>query len=296
MKNNNISKVILILTVIAIAGFGAYAFADWGMGYDRHGLGMYGGGMGYGGQGYMGNLSADEIGVLDQERAAFFKATKDLRQDIYAKELELRSELAKQNPDARNMADLQKEISELEAQLDQKRVEHVIKMKKINPDAGRGFMGRGNMRDGMMGPGMMGPGMMGGGMMGPGMMGRGMGPGMMGGGMMGPGMMGSGMGPGMMGGGMMGRGMGPGMMGGGYGPQQGPPYPPQYQQPPKPLEERDAREILENYLNSMKNPNLKLGKIEDKGNAFEAEIVTKDNSLVDRILVEKSTGRMRSAY
>ena len=108
--------------------------------------------------------------------------------------------------------------------------------------------------------------------------------------------MGRGMGPGMMGGGMMGRGMGPGMMGGGYGPQYGPQYPPQYQQPPKPLEERDARAILENYLNSMKNPNLKLGKIEDTGSAFEAEIVTKDNSLVDRILVEKSTGRMRSAY
>ncbi len=277
MKSNNISKVILILTVIATAGFGAYAFADWGMGYDRHGLGMYGGGMGYGGQGYMGNLSADEIGVLDQERAAFFKATEDLRQDIYAKELELRSELAKQNPDARKVADLQKELSELEAQLDQKRVEHVIKMKKINPDAGQGFMGRGNMRDGMMGGGMMGRGMMGGGMMG-----QGMGPGMMG--------------RGMMGGGMMGQGMGPGMMGDGYGPQHDPQYPPQYQQPPKPLEERDARAILENYLNSMKNPNLKLGKIEDKGNAFEAEIQTKDGTLVDKILVDKNSRWMRSVY
>ncbi len=277
MKNNKTSKVIVILTVIAIAGFGAYAFADWGMGYDRYGMGMYGRGTGYGGPGYMGNLSADEIGALDHERTAFFKATEDLRQDIYAKELELRSELAKQNPDTQKATKLQKEISELVAQLDRKRVEHVVKMKKINPDAGRGFMGRGNMRYGMMGRGMMG-----GGMMGPGMMGRGMmDPGMMGGGMMG---------------GMMGRGMGPGMMGGGYGPQYGPQYPPQYQQPPKPLEERDAKAILENYLNSMKNPNLKLGKIEDTDNVFEAEIVTKDNSLVDRILVEKSTGWMRSAY
>jgi Spy/CpxP family protein refolding chaperone len=292
MNNNNTSKVLIILTVIAIAGFGAYAFADWGMGYGRYGMGMHGGGMGYGGQGYMGNLSADEIGALDQERAAFFKATEDLRQDIYAKELELRSELAKQNPDTQKAAKLQKEISELVAQLDRKRVEHVVKMKKINPDAGRGFMERGNMRYGMMGPGMMGRGMMGPGMMGGGMMG----PGMMGPGMMGPGMMGGGMiGPGMMGG-MMGRGMGTGMMGGGYGPQYGPQYPPQYQQPPKPLEERDAKAILENYLNSMKNPNLKLGKIEDTDNVFEAEIVTKDNSLVDRILVEKSTGWMRSAY
>jgi zinc resistance-associated protein len=273
MKNNKSSKVIVILTVIAIAGFSAYGFADWGMGY--------------GGQGHMGNLSADEIGALDQERAAFFKATEDLRQDIYARDLELRSELAKQNPDTRKAAKLQKDISELVTQLDRKRVEHVIKMKKINPNAGRGFMGRGNKRYGMMGPGMMGGGMMGPGMMGPGMMGPGMmDSGMMGGGMMGPGMMG----------GMMGRGMGPGMMGGGYGPQHGPQYPPQYQQPPKPLEERDARAILENYLNSMKNPNLKLGKIEDKGNAFEAEIQTKDGSLVDKILVDKNSRWMRSVY
>ncbi len=207
MKNNNTNKVILILTVIAIAGFSAYAFADWGMGYGRYGMGMSGGGMGYYGQGYMGNLSADEIGALDQERAAFFKATEDLRQDIYAKELELRSELAKQNPDTQKAVKLQKDISELVTQLDQKRVEHVVKMKKINPDADRGFMGRGNMRYGMMGGGMMGPDMMGGGMMGPGMMGGMMSGGMMGPGMMGGGMMGGGMmGPGMMGGGMMGSG------------------------------------------------------------------------------------------
>jgi len=46
----------------------------------------------------------------------------------------------------------------------------------------------------------------------------------------------------------------------------------------------------------MRNPNLKLGEIEDKGNAFEAEIQTKDGSLVDRILVDKYTGWMRSVY
>lgn len=150
-----------------------------------------------------------------------------------------------------------------------------------------------------MGPGYgMGPGMMGGGgyggwycpycgqQMGPGMTGGygyGMGPGMMG-----PGMMGRGMGPGMMG---PGYGMGPGMMGPGYG------YGPQYQQQPqKPLEESDAKAILENYLKSTRNPNLKLGRLEDKGNAFEAEITTKQNSLVDKVLVDKYTGWMRSVY
>lgn len=141
-----------------------------------------------------------------------------------------------------------------------------------------------------MGPGGgygMGPGMMGPGMMGPGMMGRGMGPGMMGQGMMGPGMMG----PGMMGRGMGPGMMGPGMMGPGY---RG--YGPQYQQPQKPLEEKDAKGILENYLRSRRNPNLKLGKVTEKDNYFEAEILTRDNSLVDKIIVDKYSGWMSSIY
>lgn len=107
-------------------------------------------------------------------------------------------------------------------------------------------------------------------------------------GMVGFGMMGGGCGMGSM----MGRGMGPGMMGPGYGN----PYEPQYQQPRKALEEREAKVILENYLKSTRNPNLKLGKVEDRGNAFEAEILTKEDSLVDKIMVDKYTGGMRSVY
>jgi hypothetical protein len=99
------------------------------------------------------------------------------------------------------------------------------------------------------------------------------------------------MGPGMMSPGMM----GPGMMG--PGPGYGPQYPQQqYQQPQKPLEEKDAKEIAENYLRNMRNPNLKIGKMKDAGFAFEADIVTKDNSLVDKVLIDKATGWMRSAY
>jgi hypothetical protein len=35
---------------------------------------------------------------------------------------------------------LQKDISELESELDQKRVDHMIKIRKLNPNDGRGFM------------------------------------------------------------------------------------------------------------------------------------------------------------
>jgi len=73
--------------------------------------------------------------------------------DIFQKRLELRSELAKQTPDVQKAVKLQKELSELKAQFDQKRIDHRIKMKKINPNVGRGFGGRGRV----LGRGFGGP-------------------------------------------------------------------------------------------------------------------------------------------
>ena len=151
MKKNITNKALMVLTVVAVIGFGAYAFADWGMGYGRHGWGHHGPGWhhgGWSGPGYgytKGDLSDDQIERLEKERESFYKATEDLRQDVYAKELELKSELSKKNPDIQKAAKLQKEISGLEAKIDQKRIDHLIKMKKINPNAGRMFMGRGGM-------------------------------------------------------------------------------------------------------------------------------------------------------
>jgi uncharacterized protein YpmB len=119
--------------------------------------------------------------------------------------------------------------------------------------------------------------------------------GMMGGGMMGSGMMG-GYGRNMMGGGMMGQGTrgdyGSGMMGRGMMGNQG--YPSAQQA--RPLTEDDARAMVENYLRTLKNPNLKIGKIKQSRNAFEVDIVTKDGSLVDKIDVSKNTGYMHSIY
>jgi hypothetical protein len=91
----------------------------------------------------------------------------------------------------------------------------------------------------------------------------------------------------------MGRGYGGYGMGPGYGGQYGPQ---QYQKLPKPLDEQQAKREVENYLKSTRNPNLKVGKIEDKGADYEVNIETKDGSLVDKILVEKGTGRMQPAY
>jgi hypothetical protein len=111
---------------------------------------------------------------------------------------------------------------------------------------------------------------------------------------MGPYMMGPGYGYGMMGPGWhRGYGMWPGMMGPGYAYGYGPQYQPLQHQP---VDEEHAKSLVEGYLKSTRNPNLKLGKIKDEGQYFEAEIVTNDNSLADMIIVDKDTGWMRSAY
>ena len=169
MRSFNFRNVMLVLAIVAMVGVGATAFAGWGRGWG-HGPGYHHGG--WGGSGYgpgamMGNLSDEEIKALEEERQAFFKDTEKIRQELYSKELELRSEMGKENPDAAKAASLQTEISKLEAQLDQKRVDHMIKMRKLNPNAGRGYMmgrggkgyGRGGMGYGPGGGGMgYGPG------------------------------------------------------------------------------------------------------------------------------------------
>jgi hypothetical protein len=101
-------------------------------------------------------------------------------------------------------------------------------------------------------------------------------------------------GPGMRGwGGGYGYGMTPGMMGPGY---QGYGHSPQYQVRQWPLKEEEVKAMLEHYVQSTRNPNLKVGKITEKDTYFEGEILTKDNALVDKILVNKDTGWMRSEY
>jgi zinc resistance-associated protein len=290
-------KTLLLLAATVFLGSPASGLADSGMGYGPY--------PGWGhrsmhawhhgeddgpGFGCWGDLSKEDIQKLEKERADFFEATKNLRGKIYQKRLELKSELAKESPDAKKAAELQTEISGLKAEFDQKRLNHFLNLRKISPDIGRGFGGR----HGMMGPGYgMGPGMMG--------PGYGMGPGMMGPGYrMGPGMMGPGyrMGPGMMGPGYR---MGPGMMGPGWAREMNPSFsdrenPQHMSRQMGPLEKKDAAEIVDNYIQSTRNPNLKVGKIEDSGNAFKAQIVTKDNSLVEEVLIDKRSGYMRPAY
>ena len=163
MNINKTGKIFMVLAIVAVLGIAVTSFAGWGRGhwgFGQHmgsGYGMHrgwaDGPRGYGSQGYQSDLSDEDIANLDKERKAFFEATSELREQLYQKELELRSELAKPEPDAKKAAGLQKEISNLEGQLDQKRLDQQIKMRKDFPRFGnRGYGGMG------MGGGMYGRG------------------------------------------------------------------------------------------------------------------------------------------
>lgn len=94
------------------------------------------------------------------------------------------------------------------------------------------------------------------------------------------GMMGQGMGPGSMHG-----GMGPGMMQGGMGALFGSRVTPMMN-----LSAEDVRGYLGGQLDRLDNKRLKVGDIKVDNGTITADIVTVDNSLVQRLKVDRHTG------
>ena len=86
--------------------------------------------------------------------------------------------------------------------------------------------------------------------------------------------------------GMVGPGIvGPGVLGLGLtGPGWG------YIMPSFNLTINDVKAAIERWLAAWGNPHVKLGKITEGRDTITAEIVTQDNSLVERIEVDKQTG------
>ena len=152
MKRNTLimTGIALFLSIAVVSAF-AHG-PGWGkgrgyghmMGPDGWGQGWHHrGGYGYGQEGYYGNLSEEEIANLDQQRSEFFKATENIRQKLYEKELALGSELAKEDPDTSKASNLQSEISKLQSELDQKRLDYEIQTRKKAPNYSRSYGSRG---------------------------------------------------------------------------------------------------------------------------------------------------------
>ena len=150
MKRNTliITGIALLISISVV-----YAFAHdsgWSrgrgyghmMGHDSWGPGIHGRYM-YDQGGYYDNLSTEEIANLEQQRSEFFKETENTRQKLYEKELALGNELAKEDPDTSKASNLQSEISKLQSELDQKRLDYEIQTRKKAPNYSRSYGSRG---------------------------------------------------------------------------------------------------------------------------------------------------------
>jgi len=154
MKRNTliIAGIALLVSIVAVSAFAHDSGWSRGRGYG-HMMGPdnwkpgwhHRGGYGYGQERYYGNLSAEELANLDQQRAEYFKTTENARQKLYEKELALRSELAKEDPDTSKASTLQSDISKLQSNLDQERLNYEIKARKSAPSYNRGSGGYGSM-------------------------------------------------------------------------------------------------------------------------------------------------------
>lgn len=150
----NVKTRIGIVAIVFTVGIAAVAFAHgWnGPGYNGYmmGPGMMGYGPGYGGHmmGYgpygNGNLSPQDTTKLEQSQQKFFNDTNDLRNSIQEKQFALNQELQQTNPDRDKVTNLQKELSQLESQFDQKALEHQLELRKNFPENALGMgYGRG---------------------------------------------------------------------------------------------------------------------------------------------------------
>ena len=155
MKINK--KSIFGLAAVLILGIAAVAFAHGGWGYGGHMMGPgYGGhmmGPGYGGHmmgwdsndgpyhrgpGAWGNLSEEDAAKLESSREKFYGETQELRAQIEEKEIALRGEMDKSSPNQEKIFELQKEISTLRSDFDQKAVAHQLEIRKLLPENYRG--------------------------------------------------------------------------------------------------------------------------------------------------------------
>lgn len=124
MKRTAMMIVVAVTTLVGASV--AFAQMGWGSGYGR---------------GYQGSGSTQQVNVENLKK--FQKETLGLRDELISKRAELQNEYNKQAPDTARIADLRKQMIDIQAQL-QKGAE-----KNGLPAWGQGY-GRGRMGRGMM--------------------------------------------------------------------------------------------------------------------------------------------------
>jgi Spy/CpxP family protein refolding chaperone len=140
------AAILLVGAVVAFAHGGTWSSGYGGhmMGYGPQGYGMEPGMM-YGPQGrnYRGNLTDEQRDKIEASQEKFYNDTRKLRDQIQNQQYALQKELAKESPDEAKIGTLQKDLSKLEGEFDQKAVQHQLELRKLLPENTRQDFGRG---------------------------------------------------------------------------------------------------------------------------------------------------------
>ncbi|NLA74135.1 MAG: periplasmic heavy metal sensor, partial [Deltaproteobacteria bacterium] len=83
-------------------------------------------------------LTEEERDKLSDLFDAFENKTKEARNEIIKKQIDLNAVIEADEPDLKKAKAIQKEINDLEAKISDARLEYIIEIKKINPDMGFG--------------------------------------------------------------------------------------------------------------------------------------------------------------
>jgi len=141
-----VTKILGITLLVGALAVPVFAWAHgWGRGH--HMMDSWGSGPGYHSDyesGYR-NLTEEQRTQLEQLDRKFYDETADLRNEIWAKSADLNTLLNGSNPDSEKVRALQKELGDLRAKLDEKRLNYELEARKIDPEPrfGRRY-GRGN--------------------------------------------------------------------------------------------------------------------------------------------------------
>ena len=131
-------SIIMISSLLMVALVAGSVFA-WGQGRGR--------GMGYnsnqdcpryGGQSAFNDLSQDQRDELGSLRQVFIDDTYEARSAKFEKRQEMRMLMETSNPDRTKLEKLSREITDLQKQVRDKRIDFQLGAKKISPELGMG--------------------------------------------------------------------------------------------------------------------------------------------------------------
>jgi Spy/CpxP family protein refolding chaperone len=131
---NTKSIVVFGIAVFSLCALPAFAYGPFS--------GRGGGECRYDRPGPACDLTEEQQTRLRELRQDFQDRTRDLREELWTKRQEMRTILGSDTPDEKQLRQMQKEVNALQTRLGDARIDHMLEVKKVNPQAFAGY-GRG---------------------------------------------------------------------------------------------------------------------------------------------------------